>query len=153
MIETLQIAATAAADARREDLLRWVDPLLFAARTLGLDASPGQVAGAAAWADPRQADQAILEIAGAAGLGAQFADLRVARLSSAMLPALVICDGTQVGVITAVASGQATVLLFIEGKTVERVLPLDGPALGAVARVLLVQARAARRDERVDPPR
>lgn len=141
---------TESADAARGELLRWVEPLLFAARELGVDASPAQVASAAAWADPRAPEQAILEVAAAAGLNAQFADLRVARLSPSMLPALVVCDGTQVGVITALASGQATVLLFIGGQPVERVLPLDGPALGAAARVLLVQERAARRDDRVD---
>ena len=44
----------------------------------------------------------------------------------------------------------AALLLFIGGQVVERILPLDGPALGGVARVLLVQERAARRDDRVD---
>lgn len=148
MIESIHLAAST--DARRGELLRWVEPLLFAAREMGLQVSPEQVASAAAWADLREPDQAIAHIAGAAGLSAQFVDLQPARLSPSMLPALAVCDGAQVGLITAVASGQASLLLFIGDQAVERRLPLDGPALGAVARVLLVQERAARRDDRVD---
>lgn len=148
MTEAIHLAA--ATDARRGELLRWIEPLLFAARELGLSPSAGQVAGTAAWADLGACDRAVLELAGAAGLSAQFADLRVADLSPAMLPALVLCEGPQVGVVTALAAGQARLLLFIDGHAVERSLPLDGAVLGTVERLLLVQARAVRRDDRVD---
>lgn len=148
MTEAIHLAA--ATDGRRGELLRWIEPLLFAARELGLSPSAGQVAGMAAWADLGACDQAVLELAGAAGLNAQFADLRVADLSPAMLPALVLCEGPQVGVVKALAAGQASLLLFIDGHAVERSLPLDGRVLGTVARVLLLQARAVRRDDRID---
>ena len=148
MSESLHIVP--AHDPCRGALSRWVDPLLYAARELGLNASPEQVAGVAAWACAQAPDTAIVEIASAAGLSAQFIDLPVARLSPAMLPALAVCDGVHVGVITALTAEHASLLHFGQGKAVERLLPLDGPALGAAARVLLVQARAARRDDRVD---
>ncbi|MCD2513458.1 type I secretion system permease/ATPase [Comamonas endophytica] len=145
-----EIRIAPAQGGRREELMRWVDPLLCAARALGLDVSPEQLGSVAAWASPQDLDAAIVEMASAAGLGAQFVDMPVARLSPSMLPALVVCDGTQVGVVTAVSAGQASVQLFPGGKAVERVLPLDGPGLAGAARVLLVQERAARRDDRVD---
>lgn len=148
MSETVQIPS--ATDMCLGDLLRWVEPLLFVARESGLQVSPEQVVSTAAWADLQAPDQAVVEVAGAAGLSARFVALAIARLSPSTLPALAVCDGTQVAVITAVASGQAHLLLFIGGQVVERILPLDGPALGGVARVLLVQERAARRDDRVD---
>ncbi|MEG1767817.1 MAG: type I secretion system permease/ATPase [Comamonas sp.] len=137
-------------DHGRGDLLRWADALLLAAGELGLNASPEQARSTAAWASAQAPDAAIVDIAATVGLGAQFVDVPVARLSPSMLPALVACDDLQVGVVTTVAAGQARVQFVLGGKPVERVLPLDGPALGAVARVLLVQERAARRDDRID---
>nr|WP_253195921.1 hypothetical protein [Burkholderia cenocepacia] len=87
------------------DIARWTDPLIFAARHLGLAVSPEQVRGAASWASVAEPDAAVIEVAASAGLAAQFVALPPARLTPAMLPALAVFDDAHVGVIVSVAAG------------------------------------------------
>ncbi|MDN7447711.1 type I secretion system permease/ATPase [Burkholderia multivorans] len=132
------------------DLARWVDPLLFAARHLGLTVSPEQVRGTAAWAAGSGPDTAIVDIAAAAGLAAQFVELPVAKLTSTMLPALAMIDEVHVGVIVSIAAGRAIVQFAIDGQPVERAIDVNAPAPTWAARVLLVQRSVPMRDARVD---
>ncbi|MHA6829761.1 type I secretion system permease/ATPase [Ralstonia pseudosolanacearum] len=144
------VPAPAAADTGVHEAGRWVEPLLLAARHLGLSVSPEGVRSAAAWSQQAEPDAAIVDLAASAGLAAQFVELPVARLSAVMLPALVPIDGRHIGVAVAVTAGQLTVLLALDGKTVERTLPLDGPGHGAPSRILLVHEHTVRRDGRLD---
>ncbi len=137
-------------DARTRETDRWVEPLLLAARYLGLAASPERVRSAAAWSKHADPDAAVADLAASAGLTAQFVELPVAQLSPVMLPALLPVDGRHIGVAVAIAAGRVTVLLAIDGKTVERSLPLDAPGHDAPCRLLLVHEHTARRDGRVD---
>jgi ATP-binding cassette subfamily C protein LapB len=125
---------------------QWVEPLLMAARSLGLSVSPEWVRGAASWATRGNTHAAVLDIAAQAGLSAQFVEMPLARLSPIMLPALLEFDDGQVGLLTDVGAGRATVLLSIDGKTLERPLPTDGRP----RQLLLVHERTAPRKDRVD---
>ncbi|CDN63859.1 LktB [Burkholderia cenocepacia H111] len=132
------------------DIARWTDPLIFAARHLGLAVSPEQVRGAASWASVAEPDAAVIEVAASAGLAAQFVALPPARLTPAMLPALAVFDDAHVGVIVSVAAERAVVQFVFDGKPVERAIDLDASTPAWPARMLIVHERVARRDERVD---
>ncbi len=125
---------------------QWIEPLLLAARRLGLSVSPEWVRGAASWATRSDTHAAVLDIAAQAGLSAQFVEMPLARLSPIMLPALLELDDGQVGLLTDAGAGRATVLLSIDGKTLERPLPTDGRP----RQLLLVHERTAPRKDRVD---
>lgn len=125
--------------------IKWVEPLLHAARQLGLSVSPERVQGAASWAGHHNPEAAVLDVAAQAGLSAQFVELPLNELSSVMLPALLELDEGHIGLITAASAGRATVLLTLEGKTIERSLPLGSSR----HRLLLVHERAAPRSTRV----
>ena len=133
--------------------LAWAEALLLAARQLGLSPSPELVRGAAAWTNRADAERAVIEMAAAAGLSAQFADLPAAALSSLLLPALVALDGAQIGLLTGIADGKAVLQLPTGAGTIEHT-----PALAALARQdgdgtgrrLLVRERVAPRSGRLD---
>lgn len=128
----------------------WAEAMLLAARHLGLSSSPELVRSAAAWAERAGDDQTIIDIAWSAGLSARFVELSAGELSPAMLPALLPIDGKHVGMIVAVAEGQATIVSSANGTAVERSLPFGQLDADGIPRCLLVGERAAVRDQRVD---
>ncbi|MCG5261053.1 type I secretion system permease/ATPase [Cupriavidus gilardii] len=148
-----QAPARAAGDAAPADaaLQPWIDAVSMAARQLNVQSSPEQLRNAAAWAEAgkQASESAIVELAASGGLAAQFVDLPAASLSPVMLPVLVPL-GRQVGMVIAVINGVATLLLPLDGKPVERSMTLDTLSREASGRLLLVQARATRRGDRLD---
>jgi ATP-binding cassette subfamily C protein LapB len=143
--------STAPSSAGAASIERWVEPILLAARQLGLSSSAESVRSASGWAAKIGLEQGIVDLASSAGMTAQFVDLTVRDLSQLMLPALVEIDDKRVGVIIAVTAGQARLHFSIDGNTVERSFPIDQLApSGGPIRLLLVHERSARRNERVD---
>lgn len=128
----------------------WTDVILLAARQLGLSNSPELVRSAAAWVGQADADQAVIDIAASAGLVGQFVEMRVGDLSPAKLPALVQVGDAFVGMITAVGDGRATLVLPLDGKAVERLMPFDQLERLGTPRLLLVRRREVSRDNRID---
>lgn len=143
-------ARSASSASERGGLDAWVDALLLTARELEVAFSPEGVRGASAWANVADRDDAIVDIALAAGLAAQFVDISVDELSPALLPALLPVGEKYVGVVTAIRDGHATVAFSVNGAKVERSVPLRdiGDKLGA--RLLLAKPREAARNERLD---
>lgn len=129
----------------------WVDAILLAARHLGIASSPEQVRSASAWAQGCDAEQAIVGVALAAGLAAQFVNVQSAGLSRVMLPALVAVDDSCIGMIVAVSEGKATIRFLVNNQTVERSLSLNhiGTQEGR-HRLLLIREREVVRDGRLD---
>lgn len=129
---------------------RWVDAILVVARQLGVSVSPELVRSASAWASRTDSEHAIIDIALSAGLVGQFVEIPVTRLSPVMLPALVLVAGNYVGAITAITDSVATLVLTMEGKTVERVVPLAQFESLGPQRLLIVHEREVVRDSRLD---
>lgn len=124
----------------------WAESLLLAARQLGLQTSPECVRGAASWVGCDDPNAAVLDIAAQAGLSAKFVEISLTRLSPIMLPALLELDDGQIGLLIDIDAGRATILLTLEGKVLERLLPIDNhPRL-----LLLVHERTAPRKDRVN---
>ncbi|HBT97332.1 MAG TPA: type I secretion system permease/ATPase [Desulfobulbaceae bacterium] len=127
----------------------WVDALLFAARHCGVSVSPELVRNASAWTDRANTEQTILDIASSAGLVATFTEISLSDLSPIMLPALVAIDNN-VGAITTLAAGSATVVFMLNGQPVERIITPLQLDFHQPQRVLLVQQRQATHDERLE---
>lgn len=140
---------TDAAVAHRKALRNWTSAILLVTKQLQIQNSPAQIHSAFAWARHTELDQAVLDISAAAGLAAKFARVSLDDLSRGVLPALVAFE-TTVSVITAVTSGQVSIVTAVDGKTIERLLSFDEIASGGTCRVLLVQSREVKRDSRVE---
>ncbi|WP_354681111.1 type I secretion system permease/ATPase [Cupriavidus plantarum] len=138
-------------------LERWTEAILMAARHLGLTNSPELIRGASAWADRADGERTVIEMAAAAGIAAQFADVRPEDLSDVLLPALVPIDARHVGLIVSVSQGKAMVQLATDAGSVERtpmleslVQPHRGGHQQGKLRVLLLREREAPRSDRLD---
>jgi len=132
------------------DLGRWAEAILLAARHLGLPNSPELVRGAAAWADASDTGRAVVEMAAAAGLNAQFVSLPPDALTDVMLPALVCVDACYVGMIVAVAEGRAALHVPTDSGVLERTPKLDTLLRDGRLHVLLVRERETPRSDRLD---
>lgn len=130
---------------------RWVEPLLFAARQLGISSSAEFVRSASGWAAKVGLEQGVVDLASSAGMTAQFVDLAARELSQLMLPALIEIGDRLVGVIVAVVDEQVRLHFSIDRTTVERSFSIDELATSkGTLRLLLLHERDARRNERVD---
>ncbi|RZT39341.1 type I secretion system permease/ATPase [Cupriavidus agavae] len=132
------------------DLSRWTETILLAARHLGLANSPELVRGAARWADASDTARSVVEMAAAAGLDGQFAEIPATALTDVLLPALVCVDGQHVGMIVAVAGGKAALHLPTESGVVERTPALASLAADGRLRLLLLRERETPRSDRLD---
>ncbi|UUT23019.1 type I secretion system permease/ATPase [Pseudomonas sp. T8] len=128
----------------------WVDAILLASRHLGIASSPELVRSASAWEEGSDAEQAIVGIAHAAGLAAQFVDIQSSAISRVMLPALVAVDDNCIGMIVAVSEGRATIRFSVNNQTIERSLLLNHIGTQGKHRLLLVRERESVRDGRLD---
>lgn len=141
-------------DARQRDhsaaIGRWADAILVATRQLGVKASPELVRNASAWSGDGGWEQAVLDIAHAAGLAGTFIDTSASDLTPLMLPAIVQIGDKHVGIITNISKEAATVTCALDGKAVERSLPLDQFRRLDARRFMVVQAREVARDSRID---
>ncbi|KAB2723348.1 type I secretion system permease/ATPase [Brucella intermedia] len=125
----------------------WVDPLLIAARHLGVKISEESVMNASSWSKDVERDQAISDIALSAGLVVEFVEISSSDVSSALLPALIEVDAKHVGVVTACDSEKLCVVLSINGKQIERSILIT--ELGNPCTLLLVRPRETIRDGRL----
>ncbi|MEI3854960.1 MULTISPECIES: type I secretion system permease/ATPase [unclassified Ensifer] len=135
---------------RLASIERWVSAILIASSRLGITVSPELVRNASAWGIAGEQDQAIVDVAQAAGLSAQFVALSLRHLAVEMLPALIPMGDRLVGVIIGIANDSVRVAFTVDGTTIERSLPIDEVEQAGGERVLLVQVREVAKDQRVD---
>jgi ATP-binding cassette subfamily C protein LapB len=125
----------------------WVGAVILAARRLGVACSPESVRNASVWGKGND-EQDVVDVAFAAGLAGQFADVRIRDMAKIVLPALVSIPTGQVGVIVSIASGEATLQFLVGDKIVERNLPFGEIAASGSLRLLLLSENRRVRDER-----
>lgn len=128
----------------------WVDTLLLAARTLGVQSSPELVHSASVWAGESEFHDAIVDVALSAGLIGQFVKWDIRDLSQIMLPALMPISSKYVGMIVSINDGIVNLVVPVSGKVVERALPIDQLSGFLEHPILLVRERDAVRDGRLD---
>lgn len=128
----------------------WVEAILFVARQMGVAVSPELVRNASAWGNGEELEHAVVDIAQSAGLVGQFVETAISDLSPLMLPSLVTVGDKYVGVITAVADGNVRLVFPLEGKAMERIVPVEQFERLGTQRILFVHERQAVRDNRVD---
>jgi ATP-binding cassette, subfamily C, bacterial LapB len=125
----------------------WAGAIVLAARRLGVACSPESVHIASAW-DSDNSEQAVVDVAFAAGLAGQFADIRIRDAAKIVLPALVMTPAGQVGVITSIAGSEASLQFMVDDNTLERAMPLKELAPSGALRLLLLSESRRVRDER-----
>lgn len=128
----------------------WVEALLLAARTLGIQTSPELIRSASVWAGESDFHDAIVDVAQSAGLTAQFVNWTIRDLSQIMLPALIPISSKYVGMIVSVNDDIANIVVPVSGQLIERSLPINQLKSLLLHPILLVRETEAARDGRVD---
>ncbi|MBX3598230.1 MAG: type I secretion system permease/ATPase [Rhizobiaceae bacterium] len=133
-----------------ESIQPWVDGLLLLAREIDVRTSPELVRNAAAWSKSSELDRAILDVAYAAGLSAEFIEVPARKIAPEILPALMPVGDSYIGVVSAVSADKLTVHFEVEGKIVERFMPLDKLEQNGRVRLLTAQPREVSHDGRLE---
>ncbi|RFC63931.1 type I secretion system permease/ATPase [Mesorhizobium denitrificans] len=128
----------------------WTQALLLVAKQIGVRSSPELVRNAAAWAPSADVDQAVIDIAHAAGLSADFRKISAKKLTAEMLPVLIVIGESRVGVITEIADGKFSVAFAVEDSFIERKIPIANAARKGSLKVLTVAAREQIQDDRLE---
>jgi len=128
---------------------KWSDVLLFAARRLGVKTSPQLVQNAAIWSQGNDPEQAVLDIAHACGLSANYLNIEAMQLSSNMLPCIIEVD-QDLGLITAFDNAHVLVHFHVQGNSFERRFTLEQLFKRGTRRLLLLDRHETIRDDRLD---
>ncbi|MGC4026065.1 MAG: hypothetical protein QM744_13510 [Mesorhizobium sp.] len=123
---SLQVPATS--HAQQADIRFWTQAILLAAGQIGVRCSPELVNNAAAWAASADRDQAIIDVAYAAGLSADFVQIKPGKINAEMLPALVEIEASHVGVVIAIADEILQVSFAVGDSFIERKIPVKNLA-------------------------
>lgn len=128
----------------------WVEALLLAAKTLGVQTSPEQIRSAAIWSGESDFHDAIVDVALSAGLTAQFVNWHIRDLSHVMLPALIPISSKYVGMIVSINDDIVNLVVPIAGQLIERSLPINQLRAFLSHPILIVRERDPVRDGRLD---
>ena len=128
----------------------WVEALLLAARTIGVQTSPEQIHSAAIWANESEFLDAIVDVAHSAGLTAQFVNWNVRDLSSILLPALIPISEKSVAMIVSIDGNTVNMVVPVGYQLVERSVPISQLREFQTHPILLVREREAVQDSRLD---
>ena len=128
----------------------WVETLLLAARTIGVQTSPEQIRSSAVWANETEFLDAVVDVAHSAGLTAQFVQWNVHDLNGIILPALLPISATSVAMIVSVSDDTVNMVVPVGGQPVERSMPVSQLREFRSHPLLLVSEREAAQDGRID---
>lgn len=130
-------------------IAKWVDVILLAARQLSIPISDELVRNAAKWSDRDVTEQAIIDIALAAGMDATFIEMSTNDIAPVMLPAIIQVDGV-LGLLVAKDGDNGIVNFIINDKTFEKRISFKQIAKQNKLRLLLLERDLLVHDDRLD---